>query len=492
MATEPLIVLLDAKTQKLDAKLAATDRRLDKLDDSVKKTDTSFAQMGKAAVFGATIAAAAITTMTNAAVNFAKELEVAARRANTTVEEMQALAFASGTVGISLEKLGDISKDTNEKIGEFIATGGGGFVDFIDVMKMSSAEANVLAREFQNMSGPEVLQEMVRRMDEAGISSNQMSFALEGVASDTTDLIPLLKDGAKELNNLKNEFEGLGVTLSQDQIDKIKDVGVAFSKLGAEFSAGNNALIAEYSEELLTAVEALKVIGAASADLFAVIANGWGNIIELSRAALTDLVNGTDTFANTLEERTLLSQEKIDKLLGNNTKALEIIITGGTKAVKSATKEESASLDQRLKNFSNYTKAAAVVNAGFLEDNKAIKAGLIVADTAAAVMMQLSSGDPYTAFGRAALAAAMGAVQLSNALSSTKGGGSVSGGDSGGSSNTQEPQQDFQPETSSLQLSDSDSSGSQVTAVPFSTDSGDELMDVISKLLNERRAEGRN
>jgi len=486
---ESLIIELDARTQKADGKLDATDKKIDKLDSSVKNTDNSFAKMGKSALLAGALAATAITTATRGAVQFSKELEIASNRSGETVEEMQALAFASNTVGISLEKLGDISKDANEKIGEFIATGGGGFVDFVDVMKLSSAEANVLAREFQELSGPDVLQEMVKRLEEAGVSSNQMSFALEGVASDATDLIPLLKDSAKELKSLKDEFVGLGVTLTQDQIDKIKEVGVAFSKLGSEFSAENNALIAEYSDEILTAVEVIKVIGSTSSDVFAVIANGWGAIIEVSRAALTDLVNGTDTFSDVLEERVKSSQDKIDKLLGNNQKALEIVITGGTKAIKQSTKEEQASLDQRLKNFSNYSKAASVVNSAFLEDNKAIKAGLIVADTAAAVMMQLSSGDPYTAFGRAALAAAMGAVQLSNALSSTKGGGTVSEG--GGSASVPAPQQDFQAQTSSLDLTDSSAGGSTQQTITFGSDTGDDLVNAIAEALNKGMSEGR-
>ena len=247
-------------------------------------------------------------------------------------------------------------------------------------------------------------------------------------------------------------------------------------------------MIAEYSGEILTAIEALKVIGSTSSDLFAVIANGWGNIIELSRAALTDLVNGTDTFATVLEERTILSQEKIDKLLGENQKVHEMIITGGTQLIKQSTKEEQASLDQRLKNFSNYSKAAAVVNAAFLEDNKAIKAGLIVADTAAAVMMQLSSGDPYTAFGRAALAAAMGAAQLSNALSSTKGGGTVSEG-AGGSGTVAPTQQDFQEQTSSLELTDASAGGSQTLNI--TVPDGDEIGQAIANWLNQAKEEGR-
>lgn len=488
MATESLIVELDAKTQKLDSKLRATEKRLDKLDGTVKKTDVSFTKMGSAALLAATAASTAIAVLVKTTVDFSRELQIAANRANTTVEEMQALAFASGTVGISLEKLGDISKDTNEKIAEFIATGGGGFVDFIDVMKLSSKEANVLAREFQNMSGPEVLQEMTNQMEAAGISGGQMSFALEGLASDTTDLIPLLKDGGAELKRLKDNFNELNITLSQNDLDKIKDVGEAFNKLSEVFSAEGRQFIADYGDQLIAVAEAIGTLSQVSSDIFGVIVNGWGNIIELGGAALNDFINGTETFAGVLKERTALSVKAMDELVGNNAKALEITITVGTKLIKSTTREEKASLDQRLKNFSNYSKAAAVVNSAFLEDNKAIKAGLIVADTAAAVMMQMSSGDPYTAFGRAALAAAMGAAQLSNALSSTKGGGSVSEGGGGSVTSTEQPS--FERETSSLEVTAATEGGSSQGQLVLATDTGDDLINAIAEALNKGISQG--
>ena len=84
------------------------------------------------------------------------------------------------------------------------------------------------------------------------------------------------------------------------------------------------------------------------------------------------------------------------------------------------------------------------------------------------------------------------ATGLGEAAGVLGGGGGGSGGTSGGSSQQSTPDpQSFQQETSSLELTDSGSSGSQVSSVPFTTDSGDELMDVISKLLNERKAQGR-
>ena len=487
MASEKLIIELDAKTSKLDSKLKSTENRMDRLDDSTKRVDHSLSKIGKAAVASAAIAGAAIASLSIASARWARELEVASVRAGETVERMQALAFASNTVGISIEKLGDISKDTNEKIGEFMATGGGGFVDFIDVMRIGKAEARELAAEFQTMSGPAVLQEMVRQMEAAGISSNQMSFALEGVASDATDLIPLLRDNAKGLNDLTEEFVALGAVLTQEEIDKIKKVGEEFNKLGQTFSSEGRQLVAEYSNEIITLIEWLSAAGTTFINFADVVAVGFGNIIEIGKAAFADLTEGSDTFAETVEERMALAAEKVEKLLGKSNKALEIHITKGTKAAKGEVKQDSLTYDQKLTNLQGYVNAAQILNSALFGDNKLVAAGLIVADTATAIMKSLSI-NPFD-YGNVAVLAATGLVQLSNALGASKGGGSTSSA-SGGSSSGLTPQQpDFQPETSSLELSDSTEGGSQ--SINITVPDGDEIGQAIANWLTKAQSEGR-
>ncbi|MCJ8293763.1 MAG: hypothetical protein MJK15_05085 [Colwellia sp.] len=481
------MVIIDAKTDRVDAKLKATDKKLNRLDSSVTKVDKDFKRMAATMVTGALAAAAAVGILVNSTVTFARELEVAARRTGETVEGMQAWAFASQTVGISLEKLGDIGKDTNEKIGEFLATGGGGFVDFIDVMKITNAEGRELAKTFSTMAGTDVLQEMVKQMEAAGVSSNQMSFALEGLASDATDLIPLLSGNAAELKKLKTNFEEVGSVLSQGDIDKIKEVGIAFNQLGHSFSAGGRQMIADYSEELILAVEVITTLGIRSSELFDIIATGWGNIVELGSAALDDFVNGTDTFGSVLEERTRLSSEAIEKFASDSTTTLEIIVKKGTKIVKKGTQDEKRSYKDRLDQFSKYTKAASIIQGAFFEENKALQAGIIVADTAASVMKSLSI-NPYD-YANVAVLIATGAAQLSNALSSSPGGGSVSGA-SGGGVSSEPAQQDFQEQTSSLSLTDSEASGSQTLNI--TVPDGDEIGQAIANWLNQATAEGRN
>jgi len=487
MASEKLIVELDAKTSKLDSKLQGTENRMDRLDKSTKRVDNSLSKIGKAAVASAAIAGAAIASLSIASARWARELEIASTRAGETVERMQALAFASNTVGISIEKLGDISKDTNEKIGEFMSTGGGGFVDFIDVMRIGKAEARELAAEFQTMSGPAVLQEMVRQMEAAGISSNQMSFALEGVASDATDLIPLLKDNAQGLNNLTEEFVALGAVLTQEEIDKIKKVGEEFNKLGQTFSAEGRQLVAEYSEEIIALIEWLSAAGTTFINFADVVSVGFGNIIEIGKAAFADLTEGSDTFAETVEERMALAAEKVEKLLGKSNKALEIHITKGTKAAKGEVKQDSLTYDQKLTNLQGYVKSAQILNSALFGDNKLVAAGLIVADTATAIMKSLSI-NPFD-YGNVAVLAATGLVQLSNALGASKGGGQTSSA-SGGSSSGATPQQpDFQPETSSLEFTDTTDTGQ--TTFNLTVPDGDEIGQALANWINKAQTEGR-
>ena len=153
--TESLIIELDAKTQKLDAKLKETNRRIDHLDGSVSKADNSlkkFSTSAKVMATAVTAIAASVAIAVTQAGKFSRELTIASNRAGESVENMQSLAFAANTVGISLEKIGDISKDTNEKVSEFLATGGGGFQDFADVLGLTAIEAKNAAREFESLS----------------------------------------------------------------------------------------------------------------------------------------------------------------------------------------------------------------------------------------------------------------------------------------------------------------------------------------------------
>ena len=256
MATESLIIELDAKTAKLDAGLKKTEDRLAILEDKTKKTDSSFKKLtstagmvaGQLAKVSAVVLAVgtAITAMTLKAASSRKELEGFARQAKTSAEDFQALSFATSQYGINAEKIADISKDISDKVGEFAAAGTGTFQDYADVMKLTKDEARTLAIEFQSLSSEEVIGKMVSEMEAAGATGDKMTFVLESMGSDLSKLLPLYKGNSKELLTLKKRFTDVNDSLQITgiQAEKLKAVSVTYGLLTSQLGNAATAVSA--------------------------------------------------------------------------------------------------------------------------------------------------------------------------------------------------------------------------------------------------------
>lgn len=195
----------------------------------------------------------------------------------------------------------------------------------------------------------------------------------------------------------------------------------------------------------------------------------------------------------TLEERFMHEAEvhklALDNKLINEREYQKSVNESAKKFVEAKKTEEKADKDTTAKKINRQEAsigAAMALNTLLFDDNKAIAAGLIVADTATAIMRSLSIA-PYDYF-NVGIIAATGAAQLANALSSSKGGGASSGA-SGGGSPQQQTQPDFQPETSSLELSDSTEGGSQ--SINITVPDGDEIGQAIANWLTKAQSEGR-
>ena len=263
MASEKLTIELQAKTNQLDAKLKSVDTQLNELGDSADNTDTKFKKMsasagkfGKALGVATGAAGAALTSivgLTKVVATYSKEIKIASNISGVATEEFQLMAHATSTVGIGIEKLGGISKDTREKIGDFLNTGGGGFMDFVDAMKLTKEEATKLAKEFSTMAGPDILQEMVNRMEDAGVSAVQMSHALEGMASDTTNLIPLLRNSGEEMQRLSDNMAGVVIPLSDSDIDMFIRMGESADLAGAAIKSLGEQILVDLGDAFIKA-----------------------------------------------------------------------------------------------------------------------------------------------------------------------------------------------------------------------------------------------
>ncbi len=620
MATEKLIVELDAKTQKLDSSLDKTTEKIDGLEEATEKADTRLDKFSKTAQFGgqfiagfgaaAVTAGAALSTMVVMAGKGQMELEQLARQAKLSTAEFEALSFATRQYGVDGEQIADISKDIADKLGEFAKVGTGPFQDIADVIGMTKEEAQELAVEFENMSSQEVIGELVRRLEEAGASTNDMTFALESMGNDLSKLIPLFSNNGQELKRLQSQYNAAAgsIKLTREEAEKLKGAATAFDVLTDSLGKASDKILSDIAGPLTDFFNELNsIIPLVTQDIKDFIASFDGNSLVAKKERLLELEkelaeeqklywerqsDGTNNrllsasinrisqkgeeisllkeeikllekkrnqppsagdggsgsgggsggsgggggkspaqiaaeraaaeaeaerqarikaIEERLKDEETLLAEKLEReleLVGNNKElrlALEEEFSQNMLQIEEKAAEESRRISEKLNREQQRQdresereanrlqrskesaqrdglRAASDINSALLEDNKAVGAGIIVADTAIGVQKALAQQGVF-GFASAAAIAASGIAQLANLESAAKGGGSISGSGAPAAS-------EIQPDLNSSTISAADASGSSSEVVVRFEGNGDEITDAIAKNLLQRKQDG--
>lgn len=219
---------LGTLTLDLIAKVGGFTSGMDAAGRSSAKWRKDVEKNAKAAgvAIGAGIAAGvtALGAITVGAINSAKEISNLSSVANTSTTEFQKYAAGAKLVGIEQDKLADIFKDVNDKVGDFLNTGGGALADFFTNI---APKVGVAADDFRNLSGPQALGLYVQSLEKANVSQADMTFYLEAIASDATALLPLLRDGSKGFKTLGDAAEQAGAVMDKESIDAANRLGAA-------------------------------------------------------------------------------------------------------------------------------------------------------------------------------------------------------------------------------------------------------------------------
>jgi hypothetical protein len=208
MAAGSIVVDLLMKTGSFETDTKRAQRQLKTLEKTVD-------DVAKKLAVGFTVASGAVSAMVLKTTQAAEEIKRFSDLAGASGTEFQKMAAGASTVGISQEKLADQFKDFREKFGEYLDTGGGGMKDFFENI---APKIGVTADQFRKLSGPQALQLYVSSLEKANLSQEQMSFYLESMASDTTALLPLLRDNGKALKEIADQAEATGQIMSDDLI----------------------------------------------------------------------------------------------------------------------------------------------------------------------------------------------------------------------------------------------------------------------------------
>ena len=201
---------------------------------SFEKSITNLTKGLALLVTGATAAATAAFGFASSTARQSEEIERSAKLASTGVEEFQKLAYASESFGIEQDKLADILKDVNDKMGDYAQTGGGAMADFFEFI---APKVGVTADQFKNLSGADALQLYVSSLEKANLSQADMTFYMEAIASDSTLLLPLLEKNGEAYKTLAKEAEEYGAVLSEDNIKANKEFSKQLRSLNKMFQS---------------------------------------------------------------------------------------------------------------------------------------------------------------------------------------------------------------------------------------------------------------
>lgn len=305
MAAGPgLAVKMTADTAGISRGVSRTEKLLGQMTRSTKQATSAMRglvaiEVGKAFVAGFSAVTRTVTSAANAIGNYvesvresAQELTYLSQQAGTNEQVLQRMAAATATVGIDQEKLADILKDVNDRVGDFLQTGAGPMADFFEKI---APQIGLTADAFKGLSGPEALQLYVNGLQRANLNQQEFTFYLEAIASDATRLIPLLRDGGREMNVLGERAERLGIILETDQVQAINKMNRALGMVQKTFQGITGQVVAtlapaitEMTEEFLRFVEGFEGVGGAG---------GKG----LARAIVDVSLSGIETFLSIVE-----------------------------------------------------------------------------------------------------------------------------------------------------------------------------------------------
>ncbi len=215
--TEIAVGQLNTASQQLSSSMQGLSGATSNLINFLPSLGTAFA-----------IAAAGLLALLTNAGSFRSELVRLADLSNTSVPEFQKISSAFKTLNIDMDKAADILKDVNDKVGDFVLTGGGEFKTIFEKVIKPLGKT----REELTKLGPEgILLLVAEGLEKIGANGQETTFILEALANDATLLVPLLENNGAALREISLAIEEKGLLLTEVEVEALRAVNKQLSEI---------------------------------------------------------------------------------------------------------------------------------------------------------------------------------------------------------------------------------------------------------------------
>ena len=226
-----------------------------------------------------------------------KELAQWSDTLGTSVPELQKWAAAAKTVGIEQEKLTDIFKDVNDKVGDFLMNNAGPMVEIFEKLGISIDQVR--------NKKPEQILELLSR-ESAKLGKQQRVFIFEAIASDSAKLLPLLDKNSKALRMLFKEYEELGLVVTSTESKALQSFGSSldfisrlFTGLSEKVAASVAPAFAAFAESIRNSIKTYGGLGEVARSVGAFLIESTATVIE-GFASVPMVIGGIITALNKL------------------------------------------------------------------------------------------------------------------------------------------------------------------------------------------------
>lgn len=292
--------------------MSVTVRILGDDSDLQKKLGDSAKNLAKWSAAAATAAATGAAILTKSTAESAREIKNLSALIGTSTTSFQKMAAGAKTVGIEQDKLADIFKDVNDKVGDFIQTGAGPLADFFENI---APKVGITADQFKNLSGPQALQAYVSGLEKANVTQSEMTFYMEAIASDASLLTPLLRNNSEQFKKLGDEAERAGAILSSTDIETLEQLNKKIIEGEQAFSAMANKIAVELSPQLTGAIEFLQQFGTDAEGLENIVSDSFQGITDAA-GFVGDSFRGLEVIFQTLQAAASQSMSGLIGIVG--------------------------------------------------------------------------------------------------------------------------------------------------------------------------------
>lgn len=305
---------LGTLTLDLIAKIGGFTGPLDKASRESKKRAEEMRKsgeaIGKGFAIGVGAAVTAITALTVSTVRAGADISRLASLSGASTTEFQKFAAGAKAVGVEQDKLSDIFKDTNDKVGDFLSTGGGELQNFFTNI---APKVGVTADQFRNLSGPQALQLFATSLEKANVSQSEMTFYMEAIANDATLLVPLLRNGGEGFKILGEQAAAAGAIMDEKTIKSTQELSAAVMLAEQGLAGMKNELM----------VELLPVLSDFSKSLSDASVNG------AAAAGIADIISGAMKFVASTVVGAVASFDLLGRSIGGTAATAAAAFKGG-------------------------------------------------------------------------------------------------------------------------------------------------------------------